>query len=217
MGIEKRTSQYFLGATLYYMLYNNQLVLTGKINDVGAYTRTNIPRSYRKGIELQGSIKVAEWLYAGGNLALSSNKLTSFSEYVDDFDNGNQKMFSYTGKDISFSPAVIAATTLTLIPIKNSEILLSGKYVGRQFLDNTGNRARSLSDFYVQDIRMIYSLTKSALPESSLVLQFNNIFNRSYEPNGYTYNYISGSVLQTENYVYPMAGFNWMVGINIKL
>jgi len=217
MGIEKRTNHYFWGATLYYMLYNNQLVLTGKINDVGAYTRTNIPRSYRTGIELQGSAKMAEWLYAGGNLALSSNKLTSFSEYIDDFDNGNQKMFSYKRTDISFSPAVIAATTLTLIPVKNSEINLSGKYVGRQFLDNTGNRARSLSDFYVQDIRMIYSFKKSALPESSLILQFNNIFNRTYEPNGYTYNYISGGVLQTENYVYPIAGFNWMVGVNIKL
>lgn len=217
MGIEKRTNRYFWGATLYYMLYNNQLVLTGKINDVGAYTRTNIPRSYRTGVELQGSVKMVEWLYAGGNLTLSSNKLTSFSEYVDDFDNGDQKMFSYTRKDISFSPAIIAATTVTLIPIKYSEILLSGKYVGRQFLDNTGNRTRSLADFYVQDIRLIYSLKKSALPESSLIFQFNNIFNRRYEPNGYTYNYISGGALQTENYVYPMAGFNWMVGVNIKL
>lgn len=217
MGVEKRTNRYFWGTTLYYMLYNNQLVLTGKINDVGAYTRTNIPRSYRKGIELQGSVKMADWLYAGGNLALSSNKLLSFSEYIDDFDNGNQKIFSYKRKDISFSPAVIAATTLTLIPVKHSEILLSGKYVGRQFLDNTGNGARSLADFYVQDIRMIYSFKKSALPESSLILQFNNIFNRTYEPNGYTYNYISGGILQTENYVYPMAGFNWMVGMNIKL
>lgn len=217
MGIEKRSNHYFWGATLYYMRYHNQLVLTGKINDVGAYTRTNIPYSYRTGIELQGSAKIAEWLYAGGNLALSSNKLTGFSEYVDDFDNGDQKIFSYKKTGISFSPAVIAATTLTLIPVKNSEINLSGKYVGRQFLDNTGNRARSLSDFYVQDIRMIYSFKKSALPESSLILQFNNIFNRKYEPNGYTYNYISGGAFQSENYVYPMAGFNWMVGVNVKL
>ncbi len=217
MGFEKRTNHYFWGVTLYYMLYHNQLVLTGKINDVGAYTRTNIPHSYRTGIELQGSIKMTEWLYAGGNLALSNNKLTGFSEYVDDFDNGDQKIFSYKKSDISFSPAVIAASTLRLIPIKNSEITLSGKYVGRQFLDNTGNRARSLSDFYVQDIRMIYSFKKSLLPESSFILQFNNIFNRKYEPNGYTYNYISGGALQTENYVYPMAGFNWMVGVNVKL
>ena len=55
-------------ATFYYMLYNNQLVLTGKINDVGSYTRTNVPNSYRTGIELQGGVVVNKWLNATANL-----------------------------------------------------------------------------------------------------------------------------------------------------
>lgn len=34
------------GANVYYMRYKDQLVLTGAVNDVGAYTRVNVPRSY---------------------------------------------------------------------------------------------------------------------------------------------------------------------------
>ena len=49
---------------LYYMHYKDQLVLTGQINDVGAYTRTNIPKSYRMGIELQGGVKISAWVNA---------------------------------------------------------------------------------------------------------------------------------------------------------
>jgi iron complex outermembrane receptor protein len=43
LGTEKRSNKYTFAATAYYMLYKNQLVLTGKINDVGAYTRENVP------------------------------------------------------------------------------------------------------------------------------------------------------------------------------
>ena len=72
LGVEKRKAPpYHWGATLYYMQYKDQLVLTGKINDVGAYTRTNIPNSYRIGIELQGNARIADWLNISANLTLS--------------------------------------------------------------------------------------------------------------------------------------------------
>ena len=57
-GIERKQKNYNFSATLYYMLYKNQLVLTGKINDVGSYTRINVPNSYRAGIELQAGADI---------------------------------------------------------------------------------------------------------------------------------------------------------------
>ena len=81
------------------MKYQDQLVLTGKINDVGAYTRTNIPDSYRMGIELQGGIQPATWFKAGANLTLSRNKVQDFTEYIDDYDNGGQKLNKYSSTD----------------------------------------------------------------------------------------------------------------------
>ena len=76
------------------MHYKDQLVLTGKINDVGAYTRTNIPKSYRAVLNCRAALKINSWLNAAGNLSLSKNKVIDFTEYIDDYDNGGQKSTS---------------------------------------------------------------------------------------------------------------------------
>jgi len=184
---------------------------------VGAYTRTNIPNSYRTGIEMQGAIKVLSWLNASGNLTLSKNKVKDFSEFIDDYDNGGQKIFVHNNADIAFSPNIISSATITALPVKNGEISFISKYVGRQYLDNTENKARSLSAYYVQDVRLIYTIKKPVLKETRLIVQVNNLFNKKYEPNGYTFSYIDGGRVQTENYLFPMAGINWMLGVEIRL
>jgi iron complex outermembrane receptor protein len=217
LGVEKKQTAYSWSATVYYMKYKDQLVLTGKVNDVGSYTRTNIPDSYRMGIELQGQSKLADWLNVSGNLTWSRNRIEDFTEYYDDYDNGGQKSISYKSTDISFSPSLISAGTLNITPIKNSEISLLGKYVSRQYLDNTSNKDRSLEPYYVQDLKLAYSLRRFVFKETSFILLVNNIFNKKYEPNGYTYSYLAGGQLTTENYYYPMAGRNFMLALNIKL
>jgi iron complex outermembrane receptor protein len=216
-GIQNKNASYDWAATLFYMKYYDQLVLTGKVNDVGAYTRTNIPHSYRIGIELQGKIKLSNWLNASGNITWSHNRIKNFTEYYDDYDNGGQKSISYQGTDISFSPALVAAGSLNIIPIKNGAVSLISKYVSRQFMDNTSNNSRSLQPYYVQDLKLSYSLKKLLFKEISMIMIVNNLFDTEYEPNGYTFSYLSGAALTTENYYYPMAGSNFMFGLNIKL
>ena len=216
-GLERRQGKYAWAANLYYMMYRDQLVLTGKINDVGAYARTNIDRSYRLGIEVQGSVKPTDWLHFNGNITMSENKVLGFTEYIDDYDEGTQKTKQFNKTDISFSPAIIGGATATIIPVKNADISLIGKYVGRQYLDNTSNKNRSLPAFYTQDLRLRYTLTEKIFREIGLVFQVNNVFNRLYEPNGYTFSYLYDRTLYTENYVYPMAGINWIAAVNIRL
>jgi len=216
MGIEKNTATWSVGANLYYMYYKNQLVLTGKINDVGAYTRTNIPVSYRSGIELQGKTKISKWLNLAANISFSENKIKHYTEYLDDYDNGGQQTKFYNKTDISFSPSVIAGGSINFIPVKNAEISLLSKYVGRQYLDNTSQTSRSLNPYYVQDIRLSYSLVGKIFKATDLIVQLNNVFNKKYEPNGYSFSYIYGGELTTENFYFPMAGFNFMVGVNLK-
>jgi iron complex outermembrane receptor protein len=75
LGLQKKGAAAAFGATIYYMKYSDQLVLTGKLNDVGAYTRTNIENSYRLGVELEGSAALKKWLRLSGNLALSRNRI----------------------------------------------------------------------------------------------------------------------------------------------
>lgn len=215
VGFERKSSKTNFGANFYYMKYQNQLVLTGKINDVGAYTRTNIDNSYRLGVELQGGAVLSNWLKASANLTLSRNKVKNFREFYDDYDNGGQGSKLYNETDISFSPAITGAATFTATPVAHFSIDLLSKYVGKQYLDNTGNETRKLNPYFTEDIRLAYALQKGLLKSGDLIFQVNNVFNKKYEPNGYTYSYISGGTLATENYYFPMAGTNWMVGFNL--
>ena len=216
-GISKRATGYNVGATLYYMLYKDQLVLTGKINDVGSYTRTNVPYSYRMGIELQGSYAFTNWLNAAANISLSKNKIKDFTEYIDNYDDGTQQAVAHHNIDISFSPSVIASGVVNILPSKNMELNLMSKYVGEQFLDNTQNDKRSLGAYFLQDARAAYTIRNFLFKECNISVAVYNIFNKKYEPNGYTFSYIYSGAFTTENYYYPMAGTNFMIGLNLKL
>jgi len=219
LGIERKTSKYSWGATFYYMHYRNQLIVTGQINDVGAYNRVNVPNSYRMGLELQGSYQLNHWLQANANIALSQNKIKQFTEYIDNYDAPvfKQEAIVHKNTDIAFSPNIVANYQLTAKPIKNISVALPGKYVGRQYLDNTQNEARSLQAFFVQDIRLSYQLPNRWAKSIQLSAQVNNVFNRKYEPNGYTFSYIAGGSTVTENFFFPMAGTNYMLAVNISL
>ncbi len=215
-GIGKKSNKYTWDVTAYYMVYKDQLVLTGKINDVGSYTRINVPDSYRLGIELAATIIPASWLAASGNLTLSRNKIKSFTEYIDNYDDYSQKAVVHNNTDIAFSPTVTANTMVMFTPVKNLNIAFPAKYVGDQYLDNTQNSLRRLDGFYVQDAKLVYTIKNLVVKEAAIMLQANNIFNNLYEPNGYTYPYIYDNSLIEGNYYYPVAGRNYIATINIK-
>jgi iron complex outermembrane receptor protein len=215
MGVQKRSRTAAYGATLYYMKYKDQLVLTGKVNDVGAYTRTNIKNSYRAGVELEGTTALTEWLRISGNLALSRNCLNDFSEYIDDFDNGGQKTNHFNERVISFSPATVGSAVVALMPAKNLEVNFITKYVSKQYLDNTQHEARKLDAYATQDVKAVYSFSGKLFKNLMLIAQVNNVFNTLYTPNGYTFSYYYANRLITENYYFPMAGINWTVGLNV--
>ena len=203
------------------MDYFNQLVLTGALNDVGANIRTNVDRSYRTGIELEGTLKLSTKFSWNANLTLSENKIRSFTEVVYDyginFDEYNEVMNTYKDTDISFSPKVIAGSVFTYTPFPRTEISLLTKYVGAQYLDNTSNKQRSIDDYLINDIRMSYVWTPSFVKEITFSLLVNNILNVEYESNGYTWGYQGGGAAFRENYFYPQAGTNFLGMLAIKI
>lgn len=217
IGLERQTPLYQWSIVGYYMYYKDQLVLTGKINDVGAYTRSNVPSSFRTGIELQGQAKISSWLQASANLSLSSNRVTNLEEFIDDYDRGIQVRNFYSRSTLAFSPSCITNGSLVVTPRKDLSVSLNGRYVSRQYLDNTHNIDRSLDPFFVQDARITYTHKGKKIKEWSLNGQINNLLNARYEPNGYTFSYITGGQLTTENYYFPMAGINYMLGATIRL
>jgi iron complex outermembrane recepter protein len=214
-GIEFNKNNIQAGVNIYYMFYKDQLVLNGKINDVGAATRINVANSYRAGIELFGSVQINETFSVVGNLTLSKNKVKNYTDFVYDYDNDKQIPTFYKEADISYSPTVISSIALNIAPFENAFIGFTGKYVGKQFLDNTSNKNRQLRDFYTQDVRASYSLQGKQFKEVNFFVQANNIFSKKYESNGYTFSYISGGELTTENFYFPMAPINFVVGVNL--
>ncbi len=216
-GISAGGENYSAGVNFYYMDYINQLINTGMINDVGAYTRTNAGKSYRAGIEIEAAWKPSKWWTIDGNLSLGRNKIKLFKEFIDDYDLGGQKVNLFKNTDIAFSPAVVSAFAITFSPVKNGKVILISKYVGDQFLDNTSDRNRMLKKYFVENIQLNYGVSCGVFREVKLFFDLNNVFNNLYEANGYTYNYFEGGKLHVENYYFPMAGMNFMGGILIKL
>ena len=216
ISLRRKKAIYNWAVTGYFMQYTSQLVLTGKINDVGSYTRTNIAGSYRFGLELEGAVKPAAWIALDANLTLSQNKVIDFTEFIDDYDNGGQKTNSYRQTDIAFSPAVVGAAGLHIYPFRHVECSLFAKYVGREYLDNTQKTDRSLDAYIVQNLRAAYTLPFGGSHQIDFILQVNNLFNKKYEPNGYTYSYWYQQRLVTENFLFPMAGTNALLAVNIK-
>lgn len=215
-GFEKKAPGYSFAANVYYMHYVNQLVLTGKINDVGAYTRINGGLSFRRGIELQGSKIFYPWLNVTGNITFSENRIKDFVEFIDDYDNGGQKQQMHHNTTLSFSPSIVGGLAVNFTPCSNTELSFLSKYVSRQYLDNTENMSRSLDPYFLEDARLSITIPNKIFSNLNIIAQVNNIFNKLYEPNGYTFSYFYLNRYTTENYYYPMAGTNFMIGLNIK-
>jgi iron complex outermembrane receptor protein len=220
VGYRLETQKLRLAANYYLMDYVNQLVLTGELNDVGSAVRTNVEDSYRMGVELDASWRVAPRLMLSGNVALSRNKIANFTEtiyqYDENFDFTGIRTVQYENTDISFSPNVISGATLTYQPIKGLEFSWLSKFVGRQYLDNTQNVERSLAPFFVNNFRAFYSFQPSWAKEIRLGLLLNNVLNELYEPNGYTFNYEFDGQLIVENFYYPQAGPNFMLNLSAR-
>ncbi len=215
LGINKKQQRYSWGINTYLMSYENQLVLTGQINDVGAFTRINIPRSYRIGVEMEAGFKMNKYLSFNANLALSSNKVKDFNEFIYD-ENGDAVVNNFKNSTIAFSPSVVGFASLDIQATKQLLISLPLKYVSRQYLDNTENKARSLDSYFNQDITARYTITCKKLKAIDLFARINNVFNEKYAANGYTFSYIYAGEQTTENYYFPMATRFYTVGVNLS-
>jgi iron complex outermembrane receptor protein len=220
-GIESKGSEKSYGATMYYMLYKNQLVLTGKINDVGDGVRINVPHSYRLGFETWGNVQLNERLGIQGNITVSNNKIKNYADYIpkynSDFDFIGYDTLRLKTSDISFSPRVTAFAGINIKPAKNFEISINNKAVSKQYLDNTRSESKKLKGYFVQDAQLRYTIHKKFIRLAELVLQVNNLLNRKYEANGYTFSYFYDSLLIRENFYYPMGGTNLLLAFNLQL
>lgn len=204
------------GINGYWMIYKDQLVLTGKLNTDGEALRQNVEDSYRLGLEADAQWLLLKKVTWGLTANLSRNKIDSFTEYVDNWDTGGQESYVHKNTDISFSPSFVGSSELSYRPFGNAEVALLSKYVSKQYMDNTSNDSRSLDAFFVNDIRLRYNTSAGRIKNLGFTLLVNNVFSELYESNGFTYSYLYGNVLSTSNSYFPQATRNFLLSASLS-
>jgi iron complex outermembrane recepter protein len=201
----------------YTMLYRDQLVLSGQVNQVGEAIRVNVPNSSRKGLEAQIELRPNQKFTMGVNATLSKNIISKITQNIVSYDDTLKHETEFMNTNISFSPSVIAGGVISFLPISTLEISLLPKYVGKQYLDNTSSEMRKLDAYFVNDLRIIFSPKVKNLKALSFSVLINNVLNVKYQSNGYTYAFISEEKRIDENFVFPQAGINFLGGVKIRL
>ncbi|MFV0237466.1 MAG: TonB-dependent receptor [Flavobacteriales bacterium] len=213
LGYRKGHSKLHYTINGYFMYYQDQLVLTGTLDEVGAPIRENSGESYRLGVELETHYALSSKWQLGGNATFSKNQNRNY--FKTDY-HGNPIFLRNT--TISYSPEIIANGFIQHKPIPGLLLNLTGKYVGEQFMTNQNILESKLEDYFTTDLLLQYQIPlNSNHPQVEISLLINNILDHQYENNGYYYNYyISEDELSHNPYYYPQAGIHFLAGLSIR-
>ena len=216
LGYKFKNNKAFLNINAFYMKYKDQLVATGALNDVGSPVFENSGKSYRLGLEIESAIQPLKWLTVAPNITLSTNKNKDFYFQRDGV------LTNLGNTNIAYSPNVVVGNNITFTPIKALQISFLTKFVGEQHMGNIDAKKSILPDYTTSDLNITYEW-KINKGIKSIVFSglINNIFDRTYESNGYFYTYDdtwSGPSTKTIEGVgfYPQAGINFLAGMNLK-
>jgi iron complex outermembrane receptor protein len=218
LGWRHKKGNFSFNANGYLMLYNEQLVLSGQINDVGAPIRTNSGESYRLGLELEAVIPITSQLTLQPNAAFSANRNRETVVSL------NGELVNLGATDIAFSPNIVAANAIVYQPIKSVQMSLLSKFVGEQFMGNTENIDSRLDSFFVNDFNITYTLKTESVFESIVFSGLvNNIFNEKYVSNGFFGSFdfadntsATGVTTGFFSGFYPQAVTNFLVGVTLN-
>ena len=223
-----------VSTNFYHMQYNNQLILTGELNDVGSAVRVNIPNSFRRGVELTGTTMLSEKFTLKFNVTFSENKISSFREYIDNWDTGGKDEVTHENTDIAFSPSLIGGGQLVFTPFEKDngklQFALVSKYVGEQYIDNTSSEFAKLDAYLVHDLRMSYMIKSTLFKEIEISSWIRNLSNQNYISNAWVYRfnttydptsydmYANSEDGNTYNQIgaFNQAGINFFVGLKLR-
>lgn len=224
-GYEYNPSRWKIGINLYFMGYKDQLTATGKLNTIGYAIMENVDKSYRMGIEICGGVNVCRWLKIDANLSLSRNKILNYVYYEDTYNNPfdwqpeAQTSINMGTTDLALSPNIVGAAAFNFEPYKDLHLILTGKYVGKQYYDNTSRPGSLLKDYFIMNAQISYTLPLKKEYSIELQFQANNILNTKYVNNGWGYSahFTDGSDSYVTDGLYAQPGTNVAGRIIFKL
>ncbi len=215
LGWRGQINNLSLNLNVFYMLYDNQLVLTGERDINGYEIRTNIGKSYRLGLEVDSKLFINPNINIESNISLSENK-------------NNNLFFSFDGElqnfgdtDLAYSPNLILNNIINFSPNDKVYVSLRSNYVSEQFFAQTNSPISMLDSYFINDLNFTHILSLSNdVNELKLKVLVNNIFDVKYSSYGGYYTYDlpvdQGQKTYEGTYYYPQSGINILVGLDIK-
>lgn len=194
-GYNFRSSRFSVGINLYYMDYRDQLVLTGQLNEIGEAVSANVKESYRTGAEFSAGVRFADWLHWDVNATYSRNRITHYTEYMNDVDLNWNDLYTEEGKisqttrylgssPISFSPDFML-NSLFSFQYKGWNASFQSQYVSKQYLNNSGDKTCTLDAYFVNNLNLSYTFKLPLTQAVTLGISVYNLFDEEYESNGY--------------------------------
>jgi iron complex outermembrane receptor protein len=205
-----------LAFNAYFMQYRDQLIPTGRISSTGYPVMTNVPVSFRTGIELSGGYRPTKLIGLDLNLTVSRSIIRDFRNYYFNYNTSDwseEYVYSDLGTvDIAYSPRITGSAAIEINPLKDLLLRITGKYVGKQYFDNTMSEDRIIDPYFVGNIVASYRI-HATWTEVTLRLMINNIFNAKYENNAYGGMWSENGAEKTWAYYFPQAGINYTAGL----
>jgi len=217
-GWDYRGASATLHANVYAMEFRNEIASTGELSEIGALLRRNVDRSYRRGIELDYSWQAVPRLTLRGNANVSRNRIHTWTQFYDVYDAAGNITGSepLTFHDVNpvLTPSLIVNHTVEYAPTSKTMFGITGRHVGRSYLDNTNNNAFVAPSFTTFEANGSFALSHGM----SLRVQVNNILNnKRVFPSGYSYLFLTPQrTIEGVSYYYPQATRNAVVMVDFK-
>ena len=210
-GLEK--FDFNLQANLYGMFYKDQLTPSGDLSSTGYALMENVDKSYRIGIELVAGYRFTKWFSLDGNITLSQNKVLNYT--FTDFNDGDSTLTTFTkNTDLSHSPNIVGAAIATFRPFEGAKLQIIGKYVGKQYCDNTSREVYALDPYFLLNARASYDITLKNGGFVRFSFALNNILNHNYRLSAWVADWADDYSSETTYYYYHSRAFLQQPGIN---
>tara|TARA_B110000116_G_scaffold139668_1_gene121111 strand:- start:2175 stop:4400 length:2226 start_codon:yes stop_codon:yes gene_type:complete len=231
IGFRYKSKNLTFNTNLYLMNYENQLIKTGEINDVGYFTSNNVKSSYRRGVEIEGRCLLTKKLSWAANITLSKNKLDTMTQFIDNWDTGGQEEILHQNTDLAFSPNIIWSSKFLYNHNDNISLGFISKYVGKQYIDNTSSDGRKLDDYLTSNLQLDYNFKSKIFKTIKMSVLINNIFDNEYISNAWLYRFISEGFdpRESDHYItkgvdnrfnmagyFPQATRNYLFGLTLE-
>jgi len=215
-GIEVRRGGIRLAAGFYAMEFRDEIALSGELSEIGLPVRRNVPRSYRRGLELELDWAPDPKWRVLGSANFSRNRIDEWTQFYDVYAPSGSWIDSVAivHRDVAplLTPEVLLNGLVDWTPRPELGLGLGARWVAESQLDNTGNPDFTTPSWFNLDATVTFSFGQWVkYGEPKVRVQATNLLgSQRIWPSGYSYLYFQQMPGERErldgtSYFYPLA------------